>query len=182
MVELLILFAIFGWLLITLFEFLYSLAAFPTIAAAVLIVPIGAVWGGGELLRRLGLEFLRTSRGFLPPERFFWPGQASLLWRLTWVSGVVALISWPVAIAFPATFDFGFASVAGWVSGLIAVLATTAAVAGLWVFLKGSQRFDRLTPSLVGALRRLMFRLSDNYEFLGEEPEVARKATKRSVY
>lgn len=182
MVELLIIFAMFGWLLVTIAQFLSSLAAFPTICVAAVLVPAFGVIGANRLLRAMDLEFLLSRRAFLPPERFYWPRKAKLLWRAFLIATALAVVSWSCALFAPARPAVDLISILGWISGAAAVISSAAAAAVLWVFFRGSQRYDRLTPSLVGAARRFMFWLSDNYEFLGEEPEKPKTPRKRAFY
>lgn len=182
MVELLIFLALLGWGIVSTVEFLASLAAFPTLIAAAIAVPVLAALGYEHLLARHRLEFLRTKRKFLPPERFYWPTQARGLRR--WMVGFVllALIAWPAAIYFPAMLSANPESLLGWIAGLCAITGSGLAFSYGWLFFRGSQRFDRLTPAVIGALRRFMFRISDNPEFLDEEPETAKQVNKKSVY
>lgn len=182
MVELLIFLALFGWAVVSVVLWLAELPAFPTLLArAVFIPPIAAV-SYHRLLRRNGLDFLRTKRGFLPPERFYWPERAAGLRRSGLWLVAVAAGSWPVAIGCPARLSADAISILGWVSGWMGIVAGALACARLWLYVKGSQRFDRFTPGFIGAIRRFMYWISDNHEFLGEEPEMPRKATKESVY
>ena len=47
------------------------------------------------------------------------------------------------------------------------------------LFFKASQWFDAMSPNLVGLLRRAMYKLSDNYEYLGRKK---RDPEKEKVY
>ncbi len=180
MVELLIILAMFGWLVVATVEFLSSLAAFPTIVTATLVVPPAALALYRRLAVRNRLEFLRDRRGFLPPERFYWPGQARVLrWQLGGAfTGTV--VAWPVALLEPARWAAD--SWVGWLAGAAAIVSTTLLMSLLALYLRASQRFDKFTPAPIGWARRTMFWLSDNHEFLDEEPELPRKKTKESVY
>lgn len=182
MVELLIFLALLGWGVVSVIEFLAALAAFPTLVAAVVSVPVIALLSYGRLLRIHQLEFLKTARKFLPPERFYWPTRAARLRRETIIFLLITLVAWPTAIIFPAALSLQIGSMTGWVCGVVAILSLALATSRLWVFLEGSQRFDRLTPWAIGSVRRFMFWISDNYDFLGEEPEVSKKRTKESIY
>ncbi len=182
MFELLFIFGAVAWLVLTAFEWLSALEAFPTIVAGLVGVPILAVWTYGRLLARLKLDGLWSRRILLPPERFYWPGQARSLRRKAAAMLVGAAVAWSVAISFPAAIHWTLASVVGWVGGALALGLSAGGTARLAIFVRGSQRFDPLTPLAVGALRRWMFWISDNYEFLGEEPEVRRKRERESIY
>ncbi len=182
MFEILFIFGAIAWVVLTAIEWLSTLAAFPTIVAGVVVVPILAIWSYGRILRVMGLDFLKGSRGFLPPERFYWPGQARGLARRTAGLGGVALFGWTAAIWCPASLLLDWTSVVGWLAGGTAIVCSGLAMSRLVIFFRGSQRFAALTPNVMGALRRGMFWLSDNYEFLGEEPEIPRKKTRESIY
>jgi hypothetical protein len=182
MVELLIFLALLGWGVGIVIEFLSTLAAFPTLVAAALFIPVIAVLSYGRLLRIHRLEFLQSTRKFLPPERFYWPTQAARLRREMVISLLIALVAWPAAITFPAAVSFDIGSVTGWLCGAVAILSLALATARIRLFLKASQRFDRLTPWAIGSIRRFMFWISDNYDFLGEEPEISKKRAKESMY
>lgn len=182
MFEILFIFGAIAWLVLTAIEWLSTLEAFPTIVVGIVGVPLLSVWAYGQLLAGLQLEVLQKHRKFLPPERFYWPGQARGLWRMALAMLVGGVVAWSVAIWWPASASWGVGSIVGWVSGAAAVALSAGGMARLAIFLRGSQRFDPLTPIAVGALRRWMFRISDNYEFLGEEPEVRRKRERESIY
>jgi hypothetical protein len=182
MFEILFIVGAIAWVVLTAFQWLATLAAFPTILAGMVLVPVLAVWSYGRTLRQLRVEFLRSRRGFLPPERFYWPEQARSLARVAAGLLAGAVVAWAVAIWWPASLVATGTSAVGWVAGLAAIGCSGLAMARWVVFFRGSQRFDALTPNIVGALRRGMFWLSDNYEFLGEEPEVPRKKKRESIY
>jgi hypothetical protein len=81
----------------------------------------------------------------------------------------------------PASLTVDTVSCVGWVTGLAAIVATGCFFSRFCLFIQASQRFDSLTPGAIGAIRRWMFRISDNYEFLGEEPEIPKKSSKEAV-
>ncbi len=182
MLELLIILAMFGWVIVTVIQFLASLEAVPTIAAAAVAVPAFSVWLHARLLRSLRLDFLRGRRDFLPPERFYWPMQAA---TLRWELGACiacALAAWPLAIVCPAALELTARSMTGWIAGIVAIVASSLVCSRLAVYLRASQRYDKSMPAPIGWLRHFMFWISDNYEFLGEEPEVSRRKKQESVY
>jgi len=182
MVELLIFLALIGWGIASFIEFLSSLPAFPTLVTGAVAVPILAAMSYERLLRVNRLEFLKTPRKFLPPERFYWPSQAKRALREILALTAIAGVAWSLAIIFPAQFGIDPKSLTGWVCGVAGIVSLSELISRAWVFVLGSQRFDRLTPWAIGSVRRFMFWISDNHEFLGEEPEVPKKPTKESVY
>lgn len=182
MVELLIFLAMLGWAMVGVLDFLSSLAAFHTLAASAMAIPILTVFFYNHLLRSYRLTFLKTPRKFLPPERFYWPTQARTLKRGIFIASALTLVFWPIAIWQPATLSLNKESILGWSTGTAGTLTLSLLLARLWLFVQASQRFDKLTPSFVGALRRFMFWISDNYDFLGEDTELPKKNDKESVY
>ncbi|MFY8215118.1 MAG: hypothetical protein ACOVMP_00780 [Chthoniobacterales bacterium] len=182
MVELLIFLALIGWGVVSFIEFLSSLAAFPTLVAGVVAVPVLAAMSYERLLSANRLEFIKTPRKFLPPERFYWPSQAKRALREILALAAIAGTTWSLAIIFPARLALDPESIAGWICGLVGIVSLAGMISRAWMFVVASQRFDRLTPWAIGSVRRFMFWISDNHEFLGEEPEVPKKPTKESVY
>lgn len=182
MVELLFLVALVAWVVISVLEYLAGLPAAATLAAAAVVVPLLAP-ARLRALRRAGrLDFIRGTRRPVPPERFYWPVvRRHLGWRLA-LACLVAVAAWPVALAWPARAAADPASLTGWVAGLLGIASLAEALAAGWLYVKASQRFNRLKPGLVGWLRRGLYRLSDNHEFLGEEPLPRRKTERESVY
>ncbi len=182
MFEILFIFGAIAWVVLTAVEWLATLAAFPTIVAGVVVAPVVAACSYARVLRGLRLEFLRSRRCFLPPERFYWPEQSRDLLRGAVGFSAGAVVAWVVAIGWPASLAATGTSAVGWIAGIAAIACSGLSMARWVIFFRGSQRFDALTPNVVGALRRGMFWLSDNHEFLGEEPEVPRKKTRESIY
>ncbi len=90
MFEILFIFGAIAWLVLTAIEWLSALEAFPTIGAGLVAVPVLSMWSYWRLVARLKLEVLRNQRKFLPPERFYWPGQARRRGRRGWRSFCVA--------------------------------------------------------------------------------------------
>ena len=57
-------------------------------------------------------------------------------------------------------------SVAGWLNALAGILTLTRVISTGALYFQASQWFDASSPTVVGLLRRAMYRLSDNYEYL----------------
>ena len=183
MLELLFLVALLSWAVISVLQYLAALPAAPTLLAATLLMPALAFLRGRHLAKRGKIEFVsRERRRPLPPERFYWPATRRWLGRRTILAAVIALASWPVAIAWPARPSPDKDSLLGWITAAVAIMALAEATAGLWLYVKTSQRFNRQTPGLVGWLRRGLYRLSDNHEFLAEEPLPREKRDREAVY
>ena len=183
MLELLFLVAIISWAAISALQYLAALPAAPTLLAATFLVPVLAFLRGRRIARLRSIQIARDKkRPPLPPERFYWPATRRWLGRRTIVAALLAAAAWPAAIVWPARTGLDPASLAGWIAACVAITALAEAAAGLWLYVKTSQRFNRQTPSLVGWLRRGLYRLSDNHEFLGEEPLPREKRTREAVY
>jgi hypothetical protein len=182
MFELLFIVALVAWLAINCLEYLAGLPAAPTLAAAALIWPFLVVWRTRVLARSGRIEFVRSRRRPLPPERFYWPATRRRLgWRAA-LGSAAGAIAWPVALGWPARWAVDTASITGWISAVIGILAVAEAVAGAWLYVRASQRIHHLAPTALGWLRVGLYRLSDNHEFLGEEPLPRQKRVRESVY
>jgi hypothetical protein len=183
MLELLFLVAIISWGVIGVVQYLAALPAAPTLLAATLLVPVLALARVRRIARRRNIALAKDRRRApLPPERFYWPATRRWLGRRTILAGGLAAAAWPAAIIWPARSVFDAASLTGWIAAFFAITALAEAAAGLWLYVKTSQRFNRQTPGLVGWLRRGLYRLSDNHEFLGEEPLPREKREREAVY
>jgi len=182
MFELLFIIALLSWAAITCLEYLAGLPAAPTLAVAAVALPFLVVWRARALARGGHIEFVSTRRRPLPPEKFYWPTtRRNLGWRMGW-SVLAAATAWPLALAWPANATTDSASVVGWISAVMAIAATAESVAAGWLYVRASQRFNHLAPSALGWLRVGLYRLSDNHEFLGEEPLPRQKRARESVY
>lgn len=183
MLELLFLVAIVSWAVISTVQYLAALPAAPTLLAATFLVPVVAFVRGRRIARRRNIQLGRDKkRPPLPPERFYWPATRRWLGRRTILAATLAAAVWPAAILWPARTSLDPVSLAGWIAALVAITTLAEAAAGLWLYVKTSQRFNRQSPGLVGWLRRGLYRLSDNHEFLGEEPLPREKRTREAVY
>jgi hypothetical protein len=183
MFELLFIVAMVTWALISIVQYLAGLPAAPTLLAATILLPALTWWAVRRLRRGPRLEAVAGRRGTpLPPERFYWPATRHWLgWRSS-AAAVLAAAAWPTALWWPARASIESDSLLGWSAAVLAITATAEAAASLWLYVKTSQRFNRQTPGLVGWLRRGLYRLSDNHEFLGEEPLPREKRVRESVY
>ena len=183
MLELLFIVALISWAIIGLLQYLAGLASAPTLLAAALVVPLLSLWRSRALARAGRVEFVRRGRRRpLPPERFYWPSTRRWLGRRTLLATAVAAVAWPVTLLWPARFSLDPEATVGWLSALAGIVALAEATAGIWLYVKTSQRFNRQTPGVIGWLRRGLYRLSDNHEFLGEEPLPREKRRREAVY
>lgn len=182
MLELLFIVALIAWAVVSVLQYLAGLAAAPTLLAAAVFVPVIAYWRVRALARVGRIEFVRTARRPLPPDRFYWPATRRLLGRRIMVCIMTMIAAWPVAMLSPAEWSADRASLAGWLAGAAGIVALAEVCAALWLYVRASQRFDRLAPCAVGWLRRGLYRISDNHEFLGEEPLPREKRRRESVY
>lgn len=180
--EILFLIAIVAWVFFSALEFVLTLPCAPTIIAAAVFVPLLTAWRWQALVRTHGLSRLHPRTRPVPPERFYWPARRRVLgWRFV-TAALAATLAWPAACRWPAGPDTDATSLAGWASGSVAILATGEIFASGWLYLRASHWFDRQAPSFVGLMRRALYRLSDNHEFLGEEPLPREKRRREKVY
>ena len=182
MFELLFFIALVAWLFFSTFEFVLSLPCAPTLIAAFVLVPLLAIARYAALVRAHHLERVRPGSQPVPPERFFWPlARRRIGWRFI-ASFTSALALWPVAVLWPAGRELSVSSVAGWITGVLAILALGETLACGWLYIRASHWFDRHAPSLVGWMRRMLYRISDNHEFLGEEPFPRERRHREKVF
>jgi hypothetical protein len=182
MLELLFIVALIAWAVVSILQYLAGLPAAPTLIAATILLPLLASWRSRVLARQGGIHFVRSHRRPLPPERFYWPATRRRLGRRAVVSALVALVAWPLALAQPARWSIGQESITGWIAGAVGIIALSEACAAIWLYVRASQRFDHLAPVAIGWLRRGLYRISDNHEFLGEEPLPRQKRARESIY
>lgn len=180
MFELLFIVAFVAWLTFSFIEYLAGLPAAGTIFTAAFAVPLLAAWRSRRWQKRRLLTFLRRAGKPLPPHRFYWPRTRRLLgWTMAW-SLIIAAAAWPVALTWPARPAVD--TLPGWGAGFLAILATSEFLACASLYLRASQRFNKLKPGFIGWMRRALYRLSDNHEFLAEEPLPRRRRAKESIY
>ena len=181
MLEILFIFGLFGWLVGAACEYLSSLAAFPTILSAFILVPLLACADYLEALHRWELGGLHQRREPVPPERFYWDVYKSrILATLAWLSPVV-VGTWVAAIWWPADLSLERTSILGWLAGAGAVLSTTRFTSYCAVYVHASRWFDKMAPWAVGVCRRTLYRLSDNPDFLAPD-NPKRQEREKSIY
>jgi hypothetical protein len=74
------------------------------------------------------------------------------------MASFAAILAWPAACLWPAAPGTDASSLAGWASGLVAILATAEILASGWLYLRASHWFDRHAPCFVGLARRALYR------------------------
>jgi hypothetical protein len=169
MVEMIAIFGCVGWLLLLAGEWLKSLPCFPALLLAAILVPLLAHFDYRSLARAWRLRGIETHRSPIPPERFYWAAQQKRTRRLIQVSTLVAISSWTNVFLLPASSDWTIASVLGWANAAIAIAATSRLTSATALFFRASQWFDTMRPTVVGMMRMAMYKLSDNYEYLGPQ-------------
>jgi hypothetical protein len=179
MVEVLIIFGLLGWLFLTFLEWLSTLPVFPAVVTAAVLCPILSARDYLRLIRTWKLRGIYSSRDPIPPERFYWVVQRAKLQRSIILFTVPCVLAWCNAALLPASLDANIASIVGWMNSLVGILTLSRVVSATALFFKASQWFDAMSPTLVGLLRRAMYKLSDNYEYLGQKK---RDAEKEKVY
>jgi hypothetical protein len=169
MVEVLVIFGLLGWLFLALLEWLRSLSIFAAILVACVICPIVAVSDYRFVVQAWCLSGMKTNRDPIPPERFYW---FALLPRIRWricFFGLCSVLAWVNAAVLPASLDTTAPSLVGWLNVLVGILSVGRTASTTALFFKASQWFDPMRPGVIGILRRAMYRLSDNYEYLGQK-------------
>lgn len=182
MFELLFLVALVAWLFFSALELILSLPCAPTLIAAFIVVPLLTAVRYTSMVRVHHLARVRPGSRPVPPEKFFWPLSRRKIGLRLAVASVCALVLWPVALIWPARGSMEIISVAGWISGLFAILALGEALASGCLYVRASHWFDRHAPNFVGWTRQLLYRLSDNHEFLGEDPLPRERRRREKVF
>jgi hypothetical protein len=179
MVEVLAIFGFLAWLFKACYEWLSSLPVFPAITVAGVLIPIFVIRDFQYLSRAWNLRGMFAKREPIPPERFYWLVQGpKLRLMVTWLSAA-AVCAWWNAATLPASGHLNLESVVGWMNALVGIFAASRVISLIALFFQASQWFDSMTPNLVGLFRRAMYKLSDNYEYLGQK---RRDHEKEEVY
>jgi hypothetical protein len=168
MVEVLGILGFLGWLFLVFCEWLSHLPVFAALVVGAIAVPILAVADFRKNLRKLQLPGLYANREPIPPERFSWLLRRGWLHRSIGWSFVMAVGGWYNAATLPASLAFDAGSVVGWINAIVGIAGSARFFSTSVLFLHAAQWFDSMSPSLIGFLRLLMYRLSDNYEYLGQ--------------
>ena len=179
MVEVLVIFGLLGWLFLTFLEWFSTLPVFPAVVTAAVICPILSVRDYLRLIRTWKLRGIYSNRDPIPPERFYWVAQRIRLQRSIILFTIPCALAWCNAALLPASLDVNLPSVVGWLNSFVGILTLSRVVSATALFFKASQWFDAMSPTLVGLFRRLMYKLSDNYEYLGQKK---RDPEKEKVY
>jgi hypothetical protein len=179
MVEVLVIFGLVSWLFLTILEWLSGLPVFPAILLAAVLCPILSNRDYLHLSRAWELRGIYSKRDPIPPERFYWIAQKPRLRRVVLFSGILSGLAWGDAAILPASLELNLASTVGWLNAVVGILTLSRAISAAVLFFKASQWFDAMSPKFIGLLRQAMYKLSDNYEYLGPK---RRDPEKEEVY
>jgi hypothetical protein len=169
MVEVLVIFGLLGWLFLTFLQWLSTLPVLPAFFVAAIVCPILSARDYLLMTRRWKLRGMCSKRDPIPPERFYWIIQRPRLGRSIFLFAIPCVLAWCNAALLPASLVVNPASMMGWLNALVGILTLSRVISATALFFKASQWFDAMTPSLVGLLRQAMYKLSDNYEYLGQK-------------
>lgn len=187
MLEILFLIGVFGVGLVMAAEYICQLDALPTLLVGAVFVPVLYRSFYALALVRYGLERLpgRLRRRPLPPERFYWGLRRGRL-RMRAISlALVAGGAWAVTLRSPATLTPDLRSLAGWLSGVLAIVATADAAACGLAFVRATEWLDGTGSRWGARLRRLLSRVSGDRELLDPDPlpgAPERQRRARSIY
>ena len=179
MVEVLVIFGLLGWLFLTFLQWLSTLPVFPAILVAASVCPVLSSRDYLLMTRRWKLRGMSLKRDPIPPERFYWIIQQPRLVRTIFLFAIPCVLAWCNAVLLPASLAVNPASIMGWLNALVGVLTLSRVLSATALFVNASQWFDPMSPTLVGLLRQAMYKLSDNYEYLGQKK---RDPEKEQVY
>jgi hypothetical protein len=179
MVEVLVIFGLVGWLFLTFLESLSRLPFFPAIVTAAVLCPVLSSRDYLNLIQAWKLRGIFSKRDPIPPERFYWVAQKPRLRRVILFFGILSAFAWCNAAVLPASCEVSLASIAGWLNAVVGIVTLSRVISAATLFFKASQWFDAMSPKFVGLLRQAMYKLSDNYEYLGPKK---RDPEKEKVY
>jgi len=171
MVEVLVIFGLVSWVVLTFLETLSRLPFFPAIVMAGILCPILSRLDYLNRSQVWKLRGLCSPREPIPPERFYWTGQKPQLQRVIRFCTVLSVLAWCNALLLPASSEFSLASMFGWLNAFVGVATMSRAISAGLLFFKASQWFDAMSPKFIGLLRHAMYKLSDNYEYLGSKKQ-----------
>jgi len=171
MFEIVFVLGLIAWMLDLLFEYLFPLPVFPTLVTALLTIPVLTWFDYSIALPRQFLTGVEKNRAPVPPEVFRWN-----LVRPRWKKQIIVCtlllpVGWLPIFWFSARLDFSFSSLVGWFCGAIAIASTSILFSRLTLYFRVAQWFDEMTPRIAGWFWNLMYRLSDNHEYLPEKKE-----------
>jgi hypothetical protein len=167
MVEVLVIFGLVGWLFLAGLESVSRLPFFPALLIAAITCPVLSRRDYLNLARDWKLRGISSKRDPIPPERFHWLAQKPRIRRTILFSGILSALAWGNVIFLPASAELTLSSLVGWLNALLGTLALSRLIGASTLFFKASQWFDAMSPNFVGLLRQTMYKLSDNYEYLG---------------
>ena len=179
MVEVLVIFGLVGWLFLTFLESLSRLPFFPAVVTAAILCPVLSRREYSKLSQAWRLRGIFAKRDPIPPERFYWVTQKSRLRRLILFFSILSALAWCNAAVLPASAELSLASIVGWLNAFVAIITLSRLIGAATLFFVASQWFDAMSPKIVGFLRHAMYKLSDNYEYLGPK---RRDPEKEEVY
>jgi hypothetical protein len=167
MVEVLVIFGLAGWLLLTLLQALSRVPFFPAIVTAAVLCPILSRRDYLHLIRAWKLRGITSKREPIPPERFYWVSQKPRLRRFIRLFSILSVFAWWNTAVLPASSEVSLSSIVGWLNAFVGIMTLSRAISAATLFFKASQWFDAMSPRIIGLLRHAMYKLSDNYEYLG---------------
>ncbi len=181
MVEILFLFGVSAWLLALVFEYLYTLPVFWSVVTALIAIPCVTAIDYQRSLRRQFLTGVEEDRAPVPPEVFRWK-----IIRPRWKKQIVFCLSlqpilWPLLFLSPARASLSWDSLLGWLTGFAAIVATSVLLSRLTLYFQVAQWFDQMTPRIAGWFWKMMYRYSDNMDYLPENKSAEAEESEKNV-
>lgn len=174
MFELLFVIGLIGLVLVQLGEWAASTPYFVSLLILVFASPLIYVIEYERIRFRLTPQVLASARP-LPPERFYWEAESHRMLRQMAILPILGAIGWTLVLQFPSE------SYWNWLGILLALIGTAPTLARISLYLSISQHFNRMKPNIVGWLRRLMVRFSDNPDYYDNQPD-PEKSQKPLIY
>lgn len=174
MFELLFVIGLMGLGLVQLGEWAASAPCFFSIVILVLVSPLVYVLEYERVRSRLIPQVLASAQP-LPPERFYWKAESRRMLRQIAILPVVAALGWSLVFQFPSDSSWN------WLGTLLALAGTAPMLARVSLYISISQHFNRMKPNVIGWMRRMMVRISDNPDYYDNEPD-PRQPRKPLIY
>ncbi len=167
--EILFIIGVLAWMMELLFEYLFPLPVFPTLLTALLSIPLLTWLDYQVALPGNFLDGVGHDRAPVPPEFFQWNLVRPRWRRQIILCAILMPVGWIPIFWFSARLDLSLSSLTGWFCGLLAIGSTSMLLSRLSLYFRVAQWFDEMTPRIAGWFWNLMYRISDNPEFLPEK-------------
>lgn len=179
MLELLGIFALLSWLLILLCQFLSHFDFFPSILVATLLVPALTFFFYSRLREKFLFHSITLSRTPLPPEMFYWNLYRQKLLNTGVQATSFSILSGILAFHCPVFSPDLLKSSIGILATLVFIPSLSTCIGSFSLYIKAAQWFECPHSQSLSLLRKSMYWISDNPDFL---PAPSHEKNKKSFH